>query len=288
MGGWYQTPIVDWPLVARERELKSVRAAAGGGVVITGEAGVGKTRLAREIAEAAVAPVEWVRATRSAASMPLGAFAALLPAERGEGVELLARARHALAERAGGRRPVLCVDDGQHLDDASAALVHQLVAAGEAFAVVTVRRGERVPDALQALWKDELCERIELEPLPREALDRLVAAALGGPVDGRSLLALWELTQGNALFLRELVHYGTARGLLAENGGVWRWHGELGVGARLAELVGGRRAAGRAGGRATRRAGHGGARRAGGRRRGRARRGACDRCTSARGAGAAG
>jgi DNA-binding CsgD family transcriptional regulator len=227
-------------LVGRERELESVRATAGGGVVIAGEAGVGKTRLAREIAEAAVAPVEWVRATRSAASMPLGAFAALLGAERGEGVELLARARHALAEKAEGRRLVLCVDDGQHLDDASAALVHQLVAAGEAFAVVTLRRGERAPDALQALWKDELCELIELEPLPRESLDGLLAAALGGPVDGRSLLALWELTQGNALFLRELVHYGTGRGLLAEDGGVWRWHGELGVGARLTELVGAR------------------------------------------------
>ncbi len=226
--------------MARERELQCVRAAAGGGVVIAGEAGVGKTRLAREIAEATVAPVEWVRATRSAASMPLGAFAALLPAERGEGVELLARARRALAEKSGGRRPVLCVDDGQHLDDASATLVHQLVASGEAFAVVTLRRGERVPDALQALWKDELCELIELEPLPREALDGLLAAALGGPVDGRSLLALWELTQGNALFLRELVHYGAARGMLAEDGGVWRWHGELGVGSRLAELVGAR------------------------------------------------
>src|SRR3954470_20697032 len=240
MGGWYQTPIVDWPLVARERELKSVRSAGGGGVVITGEAGGGKTRVGRGSAERGVARVKWVRATRSAASMPLGAFAALLPAERGEGVELLARARHALAERAGGRRPVLCVDDGQHLDDASAALVHQLVAAGEAFAIVTLRRGERAPDALQALWKDELCELIELEPLPREAVDGLLAAALGGPVDGRSLLALWELTQGNALFLRELVHYGTGRGLLAEDGGVWRWHGELGVGARLPELVGAR------------------------------------------------
>ena len=49
-----------------------------------------------------------------------------------EGVELLALARQTLAERAAGRRLVLCVDDGQLLDDASAALVHQLVAAGEA------------------------------------------------------------------------------------------------------------------------------------------------------------
>ena len=83
-------------------------------------------------------------------------------------MELLARARHALAERAAGRRLVLCVDDGQLLDDASAALVHQLVAAGEAFAVVTVRRDEPAPDALRALWKDELCALLELAELSRE------------------------------------------------------------------------------------------------------------------------
>jgi hypothetical protein len=49
--------------------------------------------------------VTWVRATRSAASIPLGAFAPLLPASDlrlPEGVELLARARHLLAERAVG------------------------------------------------------------------------------------------------------------------------------------------------------------------------------------------
>jgi DNA-binding NarL/FixJ family response regulator len=41
---------------------------------------------------------------------------------------------------------VLCVDDGQLLDDASAALVHQLVAAGEAVAVVSVRISVRTVD----------------------------------------------------------------------------------------------------------------------------------------------
>ena len=38
----------------------------------------------------------------------------------------------------GAGRLALCVDDGQLLDDASAALVHQLVVAGEAFVVVTL------------------------------------------------------------------------------------------------------------------------------------------------------
>ena len=239
-----------WPLVGREVELEFVGAAlsgdATGGVVITGTAGVGKTRLAVEVARVAESQgcvVEWVRATQSAASIPLGAFASLLPAAGGgsaEGVDLLARAREALVERAGERRLVLCVDDGQLLDHASAVLVHQLVAAGEAFAVVTVRRGERVPDALQALWKDELCAWLELEELSFSELERVLAEALGGPVDGRSVHALWELTRGNALFVRELVRYGVERGILADDNGIWRWRGQMTAGLRLTELVGAR------------------------------------------------
>ena len=135
-----------WPLTGRDAELRLVGEAlssgSAGGVVIAGVAGVGKTRLAAEAAELAGAEgcaVEWVRASGSARSIPLGAFATLLPAtdrRLPEGAELLARARQALAERAAGRRLVLCVDDGHLLDDASAALVHQLVAAEEAFTVL--------------------------------------------------------------------------------------------------------------------------------------------------------
>jgi DNA-binding CsgD family transcriptional regulator len=236
-----------WPFTGRDAELRLVGEAlsggSAGGVAIAGPAGVGKTRLATEAAELAGAQgcaVEWVRASRSARSIPLGAFAALLPiSEQGlpEGVELLARARQALAERAAGRGLVLCVDDGQLLDDASAALVHQLVAAGEAFAVVSVRRDEPAPDALRALWKDELCVLLELAPLSRGEVEALLDAALGDPIDGGSLNALWELTQGNALFLRELVRHGVDRGLLSQHGGVWRWRGKIEASTRLAELV---------------------------------------------------
>ena len=211
---------------------------------MVGAAGVGKTRLAAEVSRVAASrdcAVEWVRATRSAATIPLGAFAALVPAAPDSasegGAELLSRARQALAERTGGRRLVLCVDDGQLLDDASAALLHQLVAAREAFAVVTVRRGERAPDALRALWKDDLCSRLELDALARDELERLLVEALGGPVDGPSGHALWELTRGNALFARELVRYGIERGALTEQGGIWSWRGDMAAGMRLSELV---------------------------------------------------
>ncbi|HEY6694196.1 MAG TPA: AAA family ATPase, partial [Solirubrobacteraceae bacterium] len=87
-----------WPFTGRDAELRFVgEAVAGGsigGVVIAGPAGVGKTRLTAEAAELAGAEgcaVEWVRASGSARSIPLGAFAALLPATGGPlpaGVEL--------------------------------------------------------------------------------------------------------------------------------------------------------------------------------------------------------
>ena len=115
--------------------------AAGGGVVIAGAAGAGKTRLAAEAAGRAGRTVEWVRATRSAAAVPFGAFAPLLAAADG-----LAGARRRLA----GRGLLLCVDDAQRLDLASAALLHQLVAAGEAGVLATVRAGGG-PDAARAV-----------------------------------------------------------------------------------------------------------------------------------------
>lgn len=241
-----QTCSVGWPLVGRERELGAVgdllAEAGAGGVVVAGEPGVGKTRLARELARVAESrghAVAWVRATGSSAAIPLGAFAPLLPPATGdEGAALLAGARRALAGRGAGRRLVLCVDDGQLLDDASATLTHQLVAAGEAFAIVTVRRGEAVPDAVRALWKDELCRLVELAELAPRQVEELLTAALGGPVDGRTFAALWDMSRGNALFLRELVLYGREQGLLTGHDGIWRWEGDVAAGLRLAELVG--------------------------------------------------
>ena len=73
-----------WPLVGRAGELsmlKSLRDEGRPGAVLSGAAGVGKSRLAREALAAAAergALTEWVQATRSAAAVPMGALAGLL------------------------------------------------------------------------------------------------------------------------------------------------------------------------------------------------------------------
>ena len=237
---------VSWPLVGRRAELETLAAALGdtrAGVVLAGAAGVGKTRLAREAlarAEAAGREVEWVAATRAAASIPFGAVSHLLPpAERlgDDRVEILRRAAALLAERGCGRLLVLGVDDAHLLDDASAALVHQLALPGLAVVLATVRTGEPAPDSVVALWKDGLARRLDLPALAPEATTELLGHALGGPVDGVTRQEVLRVTDGNPLYLRELVLGGLQSGALRQIDGVWRWKGGLAGATRLAELV---------------------------------------------------
>jgi DNA-binding CsgD family transcriptional regulator len=238
---------VSWPLVGRRTELAALTAtiadARPGGVVLAGAAGVGKTRLAREALDpAAVAgrAVAWVAATRAAASIPFGAVSHLLPATERLGadrLETLRRAADQLAEQQRGRLLVLGVDDAHLLDDASAALVHLLVLRGRVVVVATVRTGEPAPDAVVALWKDGLARRLDLQPLPAAATAELLDRALGGPVDGVTRQEILQVTEGNPLYLRELVLGGLTSGTLRQVGGVWRWRGGLAGVTRLGELV---------------------------------------------------
>lgn len=96
----------------------------------------------------------------------------------------------------------LFVDDAHLLDDASAALTHQLAVSGRTLVMATVRTGEPTLDAIVALWKDGLAERVEVSPLSLADVATLLDAVLGGPTAGSVARRLWEHTEGNALFLR--------------------------------------------------------------------------------------
>jgi len=231
-----------WSLVGRIDELRLARAAidARSSVVIAGDAGDGKSRLAREIIEGAKADGwagEWAVATHSGASIPLGALAHLLSTDSLDGGrDATLRAMTRALEGHGGKF-VLGVDDAHLLDEVSAVLVHQLVSTGVASAVVTVRRGASVADPILALWKDSLAVRFELQPLSRAEVGELLTAVLGGPIDGAAVHMLGELSRGNALFLRELVLGGLESGALRVDQGLWHWDGPLVPGQRLRDLV---------------------------------------------------
>ncbi len=67
---------------------------------------------------------------------------------------------------------------------------------------------------------------IELQPLSRPEVEALLAQVLDGHIDAGTLHQLGRLSQGNVLFLRELIEMGLSSGALAERDGVWRWEGE--------------------------------------------------------------
>jgi DNA-binding CsgD family transcriptional regulator len=234
-----------WPVIGREFELAQIadaRAAGARAVVVLAPAGVGKSRLAREALareERDGAYTAWAQATRSAATVPLGAFAGVIPAEvrSHDPFELLRRTTIAMRELAGERRLVVGVDDGQLLDAASAALVLHLAASTAAFVVATVRSDEPCQDAIVSLWKDLEAPRLELNRLGETDTQQLVEAMLEGPTEQRVASWIWETSRGNPLYVRELVLGALGSGALERADGLWRMRAPPPISHSLAEII---------------------------------------------------
>ena len=129
--------------------------------------------------------------------------------------------------------PVLVVDDAHLLDDASASVVHQLALHREVRLVATVVDGAPAPDAITALWKDDLLGRLRVGPLTEAELGELLTAGLGGPVERRTVRRLVAMIHGDLRMLAEVV----ADGALVRRSGLWTWQGMNAVGGRVRELI---------------------------------------------------
>lgn len=110
----------------------------------------------------------WAVATVVARELPLGALDGLLGELEGDQLRLVQRAGASLVAGHGQAWVVIGVDDAHLLDRVSALLVQQMVIRQQAAVVVTVRTGEPAPDAVTALWKDGLLDRLELRPDRRD------------------------------------------------------------------------------------------------------------------------
>ncbi len=213
-----------WVAAPQDTLLGQVAATLDGpqssGAALVGADGVGKTLVARRVAEkfAAAAPstvVRWVVGTATERIVPFGAFGRLVNiAETDRPAQLLRTAADSLTGDGGGL--LLVVDDAHNLDHLSATLLYQLALSRSARLIVTVSADAELPDAVAALWADELLTRIEVEPLDRPATAALLESALGAPLDAAATDEVFQRSQGNPLYLRRLVTDG---GLVQADGG---------------------------------------------------------------------
>ncbi|HEY5319525.1 MAG TPA: AAA family ATPase [Galbitalea sp.] len=240
-------------VVGRDDELARVesllaRALTGHGglVVCTGEAGIGKTRLAEELAASAVghgAVVAWARSTDPAASPPYGIWRFVIDEltdgsadiaqwselremlERpklSDGLEsassqrfaLLTLLRTALRQCADDSGLIVILDDLHWADVASIALladVARQLRGTRILIFATSRTATGAEDLLANLTADTATEQIALDGLPRDAvLELLGARGLSTAADHLDWVV--ERTGGNPFLVRELAE------VLAETG----------------------------------------------------------------------
>jgi DNA-binding CsgD family transcriptional regulator len=201
---------------------------------------VGKSRLAEELiascrrhgVEASV-----VRVTAALGSVPLGAVAALVPFgdhASGRRADLLVVAADALAS---DTDCLLVIDDAHLLDSMSAGALHLAASRSSVRLLLTVRAGASCDDAVIALWKDGLAERIDVAAFDRAGTEALATRILGAPLDGISADQLFASSGGNALFVRELLLGALDDGLIARTGDIHRFTARLRSSTRLAELL---------------------------------------------------
>ncbi|MFC8343273.1 LuxR C-terminal-related transcriptional regulator [Streptomyces sp. NPDC057280] len=217
-----------WPFTGREDELELIRRSSSAGhhgIVVTGPAGCGKTRLVTE----AVRGTDCARVagTPETRHIPFAAFAHLLPetVSLHRAVQLLSAVR------------LLLVDDAHLLDDASAALVHQLAVHGRTRLLVVTTDGTAVPSAVSRLWTGELLPRLLLEPLPQEETAQLAAAGVGGGLEPLTVNRLHRLCRGDLRLLRDLLGAVREGGLLTRLPGTddRAWRGPVPVTATVRE-----------------------------------------------------
>ncbi|WP_448628009.1 BTAD domain-containing putative transcriptional regulator [Geodermatophilus sp. URMC 64] len=258
-------PVAGGPLVGREAEVALLDdavagAARGAGcvVLITGDAGMGKSALLAHLAAAVAAAGGTVRSATcrdglaappfwpvlqmvraAAAGAPpeerqrladaLGPLAELLPDRGGRpagaagGVDpamVLLHLADALALAVGPAAPALVAFDDLHAaDPATLQLVTALaadVAAAPTVLALALRTGEEgdsraLADALAALGRPPRVLRLDLEPLPPEAVTRLVRGQLRGAADDE-VAGLVARADGNPFFALELARVAAGGG----------------------------------------------------------------------------
>lgn len=212
-----QWPIIDRPALRHSIE-EALTERPARAVMVTGPAGAGKTTLAGQVAarrrQSQGDQLFTVAALAELSDVPLAAFAPvvqLLGVSRADGVRSVVRG---LMTELGSHASsaVLVVDDAPLLDPASAAVVYQVVRAFGLPTVLTARSGVPLGGPIERLRHENLVREVEVSGLELPAVEEVVRTYLGAPPRPDDVQRLRTVSDGNPLYLRELMNQAERSG----------------------------------------------------------------------------
>lgn len=197
--------------------------AVGRDVLLTGDAGAGKSWALRDVATTATARGSYsVLSIRAQHTLrPFGPFRAHDSAPRGELSEKSWVAW--MREELSGRRPLLLVDDLDRVDEATVAVVRTFLSVVDARMVATVGTDVRSlytsPAAL--LVAERAPARVRVEAMGLSETSRLLTTALGGPASIGVVSAIATRAAGNPRVALALADAARVDGVVRVDDGVW-------------------------------------------------------------------
>ncbi|MDN5908742.1 MAG: LuxR C-terminal-related transcriptional regulator [Brevibacterium sp.] len=209
------------PIFGRADELRTIEESLTDsslvGVLIEGDVGMGKTRLAREVHRRRGGQGTWLQADRVLSETPFGVFGMIVDLDEPGGLTT-----RVIAAVTGGRHvPTVFVDDAHYLDEHSLRMLTQL-AAERAIRLVALTRHPQDDEfwPFADLVDEQMLAQMVLEPLTPADLRTAVEYSFGG-IAAQGALDIIDFHSGrNPGKLLELLDYCRRKNRLLSRKGV--------------------------------------------------------------------